>query len=104
MNFIQFEDAIKLIDSGELVKLEYVSLDRKRITGGKLRLITGRVTVAKSERKQAPEMKMTGISKRNHYDNFTRLIRVYMGNRETATLKPVHLPLITKINDKRMLL
>lgn len=104
MNVIEFDTAIKMIDSGEILKIEYVSLDLNRRTGGKLRTITGRVTKAKSERNSTENLVKSEAKKRNHYSNFTRLFTLYMGDRQTAAMKPVHLPLILKINDKRVML
>lgn len=104
MNMISFEDAIKLIDSGEVVKLQYVSLDLNRKTGGKLRTITGKVTRSKTERAASSSLVISAIKRKNHYANFTRLFSIYMGDRQTAAMKPVHLPLVLMINDKRVLL
>lgn len=104
MNVMNFEEAVKLIDSGEILKIEYVSLDLNRKTGGKLRVITGRVTKPKIERNSTENLQKSSAKKRNHYSNFTRLFNLYMGERQTAAIKPVHLPLVLKINDKRVLL
>jgi hypothetical protein len=104
MNFIRFEDAVKLIDSGELLKIQYVSLDLNRKTGGKLRTITGKVTKAKHERISAEILSNSEVKKKNHYTNFTRIFTLYMGERPTSAMKPVHLPLVLMLNDKRVML
>lgn len=106
METIDFGSMISLIDSGERVKIEYCSYDETRKTGGKLRTIEGRVTKKKAE--QAPAViqqeTVSAKSKRNHYFNFTRIFILMMSEKETSVLKPVHLPLILKINDKRVIL
>lgn len=104
MATILFEEAIKLIDSGEIVTVEYISYDKQKRTGGKLNTISGKVTKPSEERTEKNILVASTVKKRNHHFNFTRLIRVYMGDRETAVFKPIHLPLLLKINDKRVLL
>lgn len=104
MNHIRFEKVVEAIDNGELVKIQYVSLDLSRKKGGQLRTITGRVTKAKTQRATTEEVQQTGTKKRNHYSNFTRIFTLYMGDRPTSSLKPVHLPLILLFNEKRVLL
>lgn len=104
MNFIRFEDAVKIIDSGEVLKIQYVSLDLTRKTGGKLRTITGRVTKPKHERNYSENLKNSSVKRKNHYSNFTRIFTLYMGERSTSSMKPVHIPLILMINDKRVML
>lgn len=104
MNFIRFEDAVKIIDSGEVLKIQYVTLDLNRKTGGKLRTITGKVTKAKHERISAENLENSSVKKKNHYSNFTRIFTLYMGDRPTSSMKPVHIPLILMLNDKRVML
>ncbi len=103
MNHIRFEKVVEAIDAGELVKIQYVSLDIMRKSGGKLRTITGRVTKAKTERTETQKIQDLKVKKRNHYSNFTRIFTLYMGDRQTSSLKPVHLPLILMFNDKRVM-
>jgi hypothetical protein len=104
MNVIRFEKVVEAIDAGELVKIQYVSLDIMRKTGGKLRTITGKVTKQKIERSSTEAVQDLKVKKRNHYSNFTRIFTLYMGDRPTSSLKPVHLPLILMFNDKRVML
>jgi hypothetical protein len=104
MNVIRFEKVVEAIDAGELVKIQYVSLDIMRKTGGKLRTITGKVTKQKTERSSIEAVQDLKVKKRNHYSNFTRIFTLYMGDRPTSSLKPVHLPLILMFNDKRVML
>jgi hypothetical protein len=106
MQTVDFGSMISLIDSGERVKIEYCTYDETRKTGGKLRTIEGRVTKKKAEQAPAEILRETtsAKSKRNHYFNFTRIFIVMMGEKETSVLKPVHLPLVLKINDKRVML
>lgn len=104
MNHIRFEKVVEAIDNGELVKIQYVSLDFARNSGGKLRTITGKVTKVKTERIKTEQVQEMKVKKKNHYSNFTRIFTLYMGDRATSSLKPVHLPLILMFNDKRVLL
>ena len=104
MNVIRFEKVVEAIDAGELVKIQYVQLDIMRKTGGKLRTITGKVTKQKTERSSIEAVQDLKVKKRNHYSNFTRIFTLYMGDRPTSSLKPVHLPLILMFNDKRVML
>lgn len=102
MNVILFEDAVKMIDSGALLEIQYVSLDLSRNKGGKLNTITGRVSKNKKEAPTPQQLQESSAKKRNHYANFTRIFTLYMGERETSSYKLVHLPLITMINKKRV--
>lgn len=103
-NTILFNEAIKLIDSGAVVKLEYVSFDQRQKKGGRLRYIVAKVNIASSERKSADLVADAGVSRKNNYSNFTRRMVVMAGETVSSVYKTVHLPLILKINDKRLLL
>jgi hypothetical protein len=65
MNVIRFEKVVEAIDAGELVKIQYVSLDIMRKTGGKLRTITGKVTKQKTERSSTEKVQDLKVKKRN---------------------------------------
>lgn len=103
MNEIRFEDALKLIESGATVKIQYVSLDIRRKTGGKVKEFVGVVTKPKEQRKTNQSIVSTGKA-RNHYSNFTRNFFTVLNDRITMDQKTVHLPLILQVNGQKMML
>ena len=103
MNEIRFEDALKLIESGATVKIQYVSLDIRRKTGGKVKEFVGVVTKPKEQRKTNQSIVSTGKA-RNHYSNFTRNFFTVLNDRITMDQKTVHLPLILEVNGQKMML
>lgn len=104
MNVISFEDAIELLESGKPVWVRYVSYDKRRKTGGKIKDHELVITKMKSDRVSTEEAKKRTAKASNHYDNFTRNCFQCIDGNVTMSVKTIHLPLILQINNLNMML
>ncbi len=103
MDEIRFEEALKLIEAGETVKLKFVTLDVRRKTGGKIREFVGVITKPKHQRENNNAV-LASSGKRNHYTNFTRNFYSVLNGHVTMDQRTVHLPLILEVNGRKMML
>lgn len=104
MNVICFEDAIKLLESGVPVLVRYVSFDKRRKTGGKIKEHQVIITKMKHERVSSDEAKKKSDKAQNHYDNFTRNCYQCIDGQPTMSVKTIHLPLMLQINKMKVML
>lgn len=104
MNDISFEDAIDLLESGKPVLVRYVSYDKRRKTGGKIKDQEVVITIMKKDRVSTEEAKKRTEKAANHYDNFTRNCFQCIDGNATMSVKTIHLPLILQVNNLNMML
>jgi hypothetical protein len=103
MEGMRFEEALKLIESGQPLMIEYVSYDKSRKTGGEVKIQQLRICSPKEERpKQAPTNPKSGVS--NHFENFTRSFYTCINGEITQAIRKIHLPLILSINYQKVML
>lgn len=106
MDRITFEDALALIDTGKCVSLSYVSFDKKRKTGGKLKVLNEAVvTNPKSERRNTsqPGTKSSKVSP-NNKENSTRNFYKCINGKPTNSIRKVHVILMLEINGMQIML
>ena len=103
MDEIRFEEALKMIEAGEIVKLKFVTLDVRRKTGGKIREFVGVITKPKNQR-TTNQAVLSSSTPRNHYTNFTRNFYTVLNGHITMDQRTVHLPLVLEVNGRTMML
>ena len=103
MDEIRFEEALKMIEAGEIVKLKFVTLDVRRKTGGKIREFVGVITKPKNQR-TTNQAVLSSSKPRNHYTNFTRNFYTVLNGHITMDQRTVHLPLVLEVNGRTMML
>jgi hypothetical protein len=104
MSVVRFEDAVKEIDTGSIIRLKYVTCDRKRKTGGEIREMDCVVTIPKEKRISAERAAKKTDRKQSHFENFTRNFYQCINGRPTMVIKKVHLVLVLELNGKKVML
>jgi predicted glycosyl hydrolase (DUF1957 family) len=104
MSVIRLEEALPMLESGNPVQMRYVSYDKRRKTGGKVKEITGIITKTKDQRIPAERAKKTAAKAQNHFKNNTRNFYTCIDGQQTQNIQTVHLPLILEVNGKLMML
>ncbi len=104
MDNVSFEDAIKMLESGKPVFVRYVSYDKRRKTGGKVKDHQVIITRMKSDRISPEEARKKSDKAQNHYDNSTRNCFQCIDGQVTMSVKTIHLPLIMQINNLNVML
>lgn len=104
MNVICFEDAIKLLESGQPILVRYVSYDKRRKTGGHIKEHEVMIIKKKSDHVPANVAKITSEKAQNHYDNFTRNCYQCIDGQPTMNVKRIHLPLMLQVNKMKVML
>lgn len=89
---VTLKEALELIHSGELISLRGVKYDKQRKKGGEIFYFS---SCKKVFEKNAKEI---------HYSSFTFDIQIYNNGMPTSIIHRVHGDLLTKINDKQILL
>lgn len=104
MDHIPFEEALKIIESGDVVSLKYVTYDHKRKTGGEIRILEqGMITTPKRNRVKT-NTNASSTKAQNHYKSFTRNFFVCIDGERTASIKKIHLNFILELNGKKVML
>lgn len=88
--------------SGQTFSIEFVSMDKKRKTGGTMKYFRECVIPVK-QTQTAPSIKGTTNKVQNHYKNATRSFHV-LQNGEKVAVKKLHIFLITRFNNKKVVL
>lgn len=104
MDVISFENAINLLESGKPVTVRYVSYDKRRKTGGKIKDHQVVITRMKSDRVTPEEARKKSDKAQNHYDNSTRNCFQCIDDEITMSVKTIHLPLMLQINNMDVML
>lgn len=99
------EQALKIIDSGELCSLKYVSFDKRRKTGGKLKSFEeARVTnIRKDWNDKIPSGSKKGTAP-SHVASSTRNFYLCINGNITSAIRKVHIFLILELNGKKIML
>lgn len=103
---IMFEDAMKLLESGKVCSLRYVSFDKQRKSGGKLKFIhEAMLTVPRSTDgtfKHDP-VEVKRERQPAHPANGTRNFYKCIDGQITMTIRKIHVDLIVEIDGKRVM-
>lgn len=102
MSTMRFEEALKIIESGQVFTMSYVQFDKRRKTGGKLRQIEAIST--KSSQTESTLITEKTAGSQNHYKNFTRNFYQCIEGEPTASVKKVHCLLIVEVNGCKVML
>lgn len=98
---MNLDKALEIIDSGEIFNCRWVSFNKRKKTGGKVKFYSQlKNSVPKQERN--PQQAVLG-NKVNHYDNATRTFYKCINNEPTATMVTIHIFLILEINGEKVI-
>lgn len=106
---LRLNDALKIMDNGEVFSIEYVTFDKKRKTGGRIKYYPEAKLLKSAKSTISGSTKSTSIKAKkstnpNHWDNATRNIKILIDGVETSGNKKLHIFLILKLNGKRVYL
>lgn len=105
MNEIRFEDAMRVVLSGNPVRLKYVSFDKKRKTGGQIKEMEAVATQPENQQREpSPKSNVTATRTANHFDHFTRNFNQCISGEPTTAIRRVHLELLLEVNGKKVML
>lgn len=109
MDSIKLNEALKIMESGEVFSIQFVTYDKKRKTGGFVKFYPEARLLQKTD-SPAKQVKSesSGIKRKtknpNHWDNATRNIKVIVNGIESSGNKKLHIFLMTMFNGKRVYL
>jgi hypothetical protein len=101
---ITLKEAIKLLDTGVLCNLAFITSDKKRDTGGEWIVVVDckkHIFLSLKNQKKMEDVQpiSSGVFKNpNHYQNSTRNIKLKNGD-----IRKIHLRLIRRFNNKIVL-
>ena len=104
MEVLNLQQVLDVFNSGEVFSVRYVSLDKKRKTGGKI--IEMKSVICPKRKPNAPKSTKVSTSNgtKNHFDNATRTVQKVADGHVTSAVKSVHIFLILEVNGKKMVL
>ena len=98
MKSITLPEALKIIESGTLFSVKVISFDRKRTAQN------GRILEYRQVRKESAHQKAIGAKKEKmnripqHFEHFTRNVRIYADGIPSSSIVKIHPLLISEIN------
>lgn len=106
MEVMNLQQVLDVFNSGEVFSVRYVSLDKKRKTGGKIIEMKSVVCPKIKRNSTVTESKKVSVSKgtKNHFANATRTVQKVADGHVTSAVKSVHIFLILEVNGKKMVL
>ena len=109
MDSIKLNEALKIMESGEVFSIQFVTFDKKRKTGGYVKHYPEARLLQKEDKKPVVKKSSSSSTARktknpNHWDNATRNIKVIVSGVESSGNKKLHIFLITMFNGKRVYL
>jgi hypothetical protein len=112
MDTITMKEMLNEMDTGRPFSVSFVTYDKQRKTGGKIRMIREAVinaqpksTDKKSGKSKPPDQRVR-VDRRNphHYDHSTRSIRLVVNGCKTSTIKKLHIFLVLTFNERKLIL
>lgn len=104
MELIKLNDALKIMSSGELFEIKYISYDKRRNTGGKIKHFFAKQNSTEASKKGGTDKQSKTSKNPKHYKNFTRSLRIYVDGIETSNIRKCHIYLIIELNGKKVYL
>jgi len=113
MKTITMKEMLETMESGNPFSVSFVTFDRQRKTGGKVRQIKQAILnkhiqkdSSSTDEQPKPQKKERVRESRNphHFENSTRSIRILVNGCKTSTVKKLHIFLVLKFNDKKLML
>lgn len=93
------EEATKLIKSGQLVSLKFVTYDKRRKTGGKIRFIEeARIRKVNSSEEKASNSILSNSKDPGHFEHSTFAVNTCIDGHATAEVKKIHWFLLLEVN------
>lgn len=102
METVTIKDALNIIDTGKKVSLKYVSFDKKRKTGGKIKFFP-ELVVTNPRENLVPSNKKQSTVPSNNVQNHTRNFYTCIDGRQTSNIRRVHVFLILEIDGKTVM-
>lgn len=102
MSSITIKEALNTIDTGKIVSIKYVSFDKKRKTGGKLKH-HDELVVTNPKKITPTPTKVKSDSSPNHLENSTRNFFTCINGRPTSAIKKIHVFLILEVDGKTVM-
>ena len=109
MDSIKLNEALRIMKSGEIFSIQFVTFDKKRKTGGFIKHYPEARLLLKDDKEKKVVKSSSGAApiktkNPNHWDNATRNIKVIVNGIESSGNKKLHIFLITMFNGKRVYL